>query len=54
MIEYDFSDYRTFKGLFGALYHKKLTIDDAEAYQTQFDTNLYNLNEYCPKSLKIY
>ena len=30
-IEYNFSNYRTFKEFFRDLYYKKLTIDDAEA-----------------------
>ena len=30
-VEYDFSDYRTFKELFRDLYYKKFTIDDVEA-----------------------
>ena len=50
--DYDFSNYRTFKELFRDLYYKKLTIDDAEAYQIQFDTILYNSNEYSPKNPK--
>ena len=37
-VEYDFSDYRTFKELFRDLYYKKHSIDDAETYQIQFDT----------------
>ena len=49
---YDFSNYRTFKELFRDLYYKKLTIDDAEAYQIQFDPVLYNLNKYSPKNPK--
>ena len=52
MVEYDFSDYRKFKELFRDLYHKKLTIDVAEAYQFQFDAVLYNLNKYSPKNAK--
>ena len=52
MVEYDFSDYRKFKELFRDLYHKKLTIDVAEAYQFQFDAVLYNLNKYSPKNTK--
>ena len=50
-VEYDFSDYRTFKELFRDLYYKKLTIDGAKAYQIQFDTILYNLNKF---NSKIY
>ena len=44
--EYNFSDYRAFKELFRDLYYKKLTIDGAKAYQIQFDTILYNLNQF--------
>ena len=51
-VEYDFSDYRTFKELLRDFYYRKLTIDDAEAYQIQFDMVLYNLNKYSPKTLK--
>ena len=51
-VEYDFSDYRTFKELLRDLYYRKLTIDDPEAYQIQFDMVLYNLNKYSPKNLK--
>ena len=31
---------------------KKHSIDDAEAYQIQFDTIFYNLNKYSPKNPK--
>ena len=51
-VEYDFSDCRTFKELFRDLYYKKRSRNDAEAYQIQFDTILYNLNKYSPKNPK--
>ena len=51
-VEYDFSDYKTLKKLFRDLYYKKITIDDAEAYQIQFDRVLYNLNKCSPKNPK--
>ena len=51
-VEYDFTDYRTLKELLRDLYYEKLTIDDAEAYQIQFDTILYKLNKYSPKNPK--
>ena len=51
-MKYDFSNYRKFKELFRDLYYKKLTIDDAEAYQIQFEPVLYNLNKYSPKNPK--
>ena len=44
------SSYRIFKKLFRDLYYKKLTIDDAETYQIQFDTVLYPLHKYSPKN----
>ena len=51
-VEYDFSDYKIFKELFRELYYKKRSIDDAELYQIQFDTILYNLNKCSPKNSK--
>ena len=50
--DYDFRNYRTFKELFRDLYHKKITLDDAEANHIQIDTVLYHLDKYSPKSLK--
>ena len=32
-VDYDFSDYKTFKELFRELYYKKTTIDDVERKQ---------------------
>ena len=49
-VKYDFSDYRIFKKLFRDLYYKKLTIEDAEAYQIQFDAVLYHLHKYSSKN----
>ena len=51
-VEYDFSDYKSFKELFRDLYYKKIKIDDAEANQIQYDTVFYNLNKYSPKNTK--
>ena len=50
--EYDFSDYRTFIELFRDHYYKKLTLDDAEAYQFQCDTVLYHLRKYSANNPK--
>ena len=47
--EYDFSDYRTFKELFRDLYHKTITIDEAESKQDEFNTVLHLLKKYSPK-----
>ena len=49
---YDFSDYKTFKELFRDLYYKKMTIDDAEHIQDEFDSMLSVLSDYTPKSQK--
>ena len=51
-VDYDFSDYKTFKELFRDLYYRKITIDDAEIKQDEFDGMLYHLNKYTPKNLK--
>ena len=49
---YDFSDYKTFKELFRDLYYKKMTIDDAEHIQDEFNTMLSVLSEYSPRGQK--
>ena len=51
-VDYDFSDYKTFKELFRDLYYRKITIDDAERKQDEFDVVLYRLNKYTPKNPK--
>ena len=51
-VDYDFSDYKTFKELFRDLYYRKITIDDAERKQDKFDLVLYHLNKYTPKNPK--
>ena len=52
MKEYDFSDYRTFKELFRDLYYRKVTTDEAESKQEEFDIVLHVLKEYKPKNDK--
>ena len=37
-VTYDFSDYKTFKELFRDLYYNKMTIDDVEMKQDEFDS----------------
>ena len=49
---YDFSDYKTFKGLFRDLYYRKMTIDDAEHIQDEFNAMLGVLSNYTPKVQK--
>ena len=49
---YDVSDYETFKELFRDLYYKKMTIDDAEHKQDEFDSMLAVLSNYIPKAQK--
>ena len=43
-VEYDFSDFKTFNNLFGSLYFKKMTIDDAENKQNELNVKLGALN----------
>ena len=45
-VTYDFSDYKTFKELFRDLYYKKMTIDDAEHIQDEFNSILGVLRDY--------
>ena len=44
-VHYDLSNYKTFKELFRDLYYRKITIDDAERKQDEFDVMLYHLNK---------
>ena len=45
-VTYDFSDYKTFKEFFRDLYYKKMTIDDAELKQDEFNAVLGVLSKY--------
>ena len=49
---YDFSDYKTFKKLFRNLYYRKMTIDDAELKQDEFNAVLGVLSIYTPRDQK--
>ena len=51
-VDYDFSDYKTFKELFRDLYYRKITKDDAERKQDKFDAVLFHLNKYTQKNSK--
>ena len=53
-IMYDFSDYKTFKELFRNLYYKKMSINDAEMKQNEFDAKLNALKKYSPKGQKYF
>ena len=46
---YDFSDYNTFKELFRELYHRNVTIDEAERKQDEFNAVLDALSVYSVK-----
>ena len=48
-IDYDFSDYKTFKELFRDLYYRKLSIDEAERKQSEFDAIIAVLKKKIPK-----
>ena len=51
-IDYDFSDYKTFKELFRELYYKKITIDEAEKKQDEFNAIIGILESYTPRNNK--
>ena len=51
---YDFSNYKTFKELFRYLYYKKMSVNDAEMEQSEFDAKLNALNKYSPKGEKYF
>ena len=48
-VDYDFSDYRTFKELFRDLFYRNITIDEAESKQEEFNVVLHLLKTYSPK-----
>ena len=48
-VDYDFSDYKTFKELFRDLYYRNITIDEAESKQEEFNVVLHLLKRYSPK-----
>ena len=50
-VDYDFSDYKTFKELFRDLYYKKTTIDDIEGKQDDFGA-VSVLEGYAPRDNK--
>ena len=52
MKDYDFSDYKTVKELFRDLYHRNITIDEAERKQDEF-TVLHVLKNYSPNHDKM-
>ena len=48
-VDYDFSDYKTFKELFRDLYYRKTTIDEAKRIQEEFDVIINALKNYAPR-----
>ena len=51
-VDYDFSDYKTFKELFRDLYYKETTIDDVERKQDKFSAIIAALEKYTPRDDK--
>ena len=51
-VDYDFSDYRTFKELLRDLYYKETTINKAEREQDEFSAVIAALNNYAPRDNK--
>ena len=47
--EYELSDYRSLKEFFKAIYYTKITIEEAEAIQEEFDVVIGELKVYKPK-----
>ena len=47
--EYDFSDYRSLKKFFKAIYYTKITIEEAETIQHEFNAVIGALEIYKPK-----
>ena len=52
--EYDFSDYKSLKEFFKAIYYTKITIEEAEAMQEEFNAVIGALEIYKPKKSKYY
>ena len=50
--DYDFSDYRTFKELFRDFYYRKITIDEVESRQEQFNVVIVALKNYTRRDNK--
>ena len=50
--DYDFSDYSSLKELFMAIYFRKLSIEEAERIQDEFNVLLGALEDYPAKALK--
>ena len=51
-VDYDFSDYKTFKELFRDLYYKETTIDDVERKQDEISAVIAVLKNYAPRDNK--
>ena len=51
-VDYDFSDYKTFKELFRELYYKKTTIDYVERKQDEITGVMGALKAYAPRDNK--
>ena len=49
-VDYDFSDYKTFKELFRDFYYKETTIDDAKRKQDEFSAVIAALKNYAPRA----
>ena len=47
-MEFDFTDYRSLKELFKAIYSRNLSIDEAERIQGEYETQFAALEKYRP------
>ena len=51
-VDYDFSDYITFKELFRDLYYQETAIDDVEGKQDEFSAVISALKSFAPRDNK--
>ena len=51
--EYDFSNYRSLKDFFKAIYYTKITIEETEAIQEEFNAVIAALEIYKPKKKNL-
>ena len=51
-VTHDFSDCKTFKGLFRDIYYRNMLINEAELKQDEFNVVLSTLSRYSPRDEK--
>ena len=51
-VDYDFSEYRSLKELFKAIYYRSITIEEAERIQVEFNAVIGTLKNHKPEKPK--